>query len=108
MIKGLISYLLFHLFSYILVFRKLKIFRKEMNIFLYHAVPFLAWVMILFFKATLDEALFILGAIVIYDISFLQVWTHVQGGYSMTMMIVYRNAQKSGNVPDQGQFTALG
>jgi D-glycero-D-manno-heptose 1,7-bisphosphate phosphatase len=105
-------YLPVHLVFYALVARQLRWFRREMGILLYHAVPAtVAAVLALgFFLAQPGYETFCQAAVVIslqgiYSMSFLELWSLTQGGYSLTIL---HSVQSAGGDASADSLAALG
>jgi hypothetical protein len=90
----MLAYLSAHLGVYILVLRRLRAFGREMAIFLYHLASFclLTGVTLIAAFSTLDPAAALalvvtaMAAHGIYSLSFLEVWSLAEGGYSLSVL----------------------
>src|SRR4030095_9686993 len=82
-------YLIAHFLLYVFIFRKLSVFRTEKGIFLYHFVAALAFALALLGWAIAGQAqpgwpeiVLMAAGQGIYSLSFLELWSLAQGGYS--------------------------
>ncbi len=115
MITVFVVYLVIHFLLYLGVLRKLEGFRKEGVIFFYHFIPA---VIVLFFVLAASllspfegSLAFILLAVSvhgIYSLSFLELWSLAQGGYSISMLIRVDDATKRGAELDQIALENIG
>jgi len=94
MLTAFAAYLALHFLAYVVLLREWPLFRSERAIFLYHFVPgaaaglagltYAACAM----PATIRfaELVLALSAHGIYSISFLELWSLAQGGYSLSIL----------------------
>ncbi len=105
MITAALGYFLTHFFLYVLALRHWEPLRKEKGIFLYHAIPAAALGVVCAGCIAIDPtqiptAVLVLGLQGIYSLSFLEVWSLTQGGYSIRILDAVETARESGTVPD--------
>jgi hypothetical protein len=93
MILWLLGYLPAHLLVYIVVLRRLALFRREGPMLLFHALPAAvaaASALVLAVAApgpsTLCQAVIVISMQGIYSLSFLELWSLTQAGYSLTIL----------------------
>lgn len=86
-------YLLVHALAYVLVLRRLAAFSSEKAIFLYHAAPatllalgLLGWWLVNPATVAFALAVSIIAAQGIYSMSFLELWSLAEGGYSLSIL----------------------
>jgi hypothetical protein len=111
---GGLAYLFIHFFLYAVCLRRVGKLKTEGGIFRYHffSAIFIACVtLVLMAGGLLERPWAILTALLslhgIYSISFLEVWSLAQGGYSLS--ILERAAQDNGITPEQrSQLEAIG
>jgi hypothetical protein len=110
-----IAYLILHLLLYVLVLRRLITFRREIVIFAYHAVSIivvgaavLAGVVLTWATADVYEAVAIVALHAIYSISFLEVWSLSEGGYSLQIMEHLALAERQNRPADLEALRAIG
>lgn len=108
-------YLLVHLALYALVLRQRPVFHGELPIFLYHALPaaFVALLAVgaIAFEPSVDrllQATLFLALQGIYSISFLELWSLAQGGYSIQILIQLESARRAGAPPDLAPLEQVG
>lgn len=80
-------YLSVHFLAYVTVLRDLVPLRREVSIFLYHAASLVVLAAFLLLRSTGLELL--IGSLClhgIYSLSFLELWSLAQGGYSLTIL----------------------
>jgi hypothetical protein len=107
MIVAILIYLASHFALFVLVLRHLPPFQREKTIFLYHAMP-AAGVALLAVSAwivmpdaeMLARAILIVCLQGIYSLSFLEVWSLAQIGYSLAILAAFDDAGPTGNRPD--------
>lgn len=111
------GYLLAHFLLYALVLRRSARMRSEKAIFLFHFVSGL-----LMAAAAVGYALFetpptsfglagvvlVLSVHGIYSLSFLELWSLAQGGYSLSVLASVKKAQESGSEPDFSGLAQIG
>ncbi|MBY0527545.1 MAG: hypothetical protein K2R98_29380 [Gemmataceae bacterium] len=108
-------YLGAHLTLYLVLCRHLAAFQRERVIFLYHALP-AACVAALCAAAVLDwpsvdtlaQAVIVVGIQGIYSLSFLELWSLSQIGYSLGILMAFEAGRQSGDTPDLRPFEAMG
>lgn len=115
MITIFVGYLAIHFFLYLSVLRKLEGFRKEGVIFLYHCIPagivivaVLAIALLSPFEDSLDFTLLAISVQGIYSLSFLELWSLAQGGYSISMLIRVDGAARRGIELDRAALENIG
>jgi hypothetical protein len=93
MVTGLFCYLGIHFLAFVLVFRHQELFRQERVLFLYHAVPavlgaacVLAVSLLEARQSLLAEAVLVISLQGIYSLSFLELWSLTEGGYSLHIL----------------------
>jgi hypothetical protein len=110
-------YLLAHLLMYALVLRRSARFRSEKSIFLFHLVSALFMTVVATGYALFEPgpALFGLPGVVlvlsvhgIYSLSFLELWSLAQGGYSLSILATIKQAQESCTEPDFAKLERIG
>jgi hypothetical protein len=106
------GYLALHFGLYVLVFRHMTAFRREALIFQYHAVPAVAVVMLAALAVICApssercaEAAIVVGLHGIYSLSFLELWSLAQGGYSLRILMDVAGA---GPAPDWTDLESVG
>jgi hypothetical protein len=115
MLFGFVSYILLHLGLYVLLFRHLDLLKQERAIFLYHAVPALgltvfALLTVLAGAAAdrLAQALLLISLQGIYSLSFLELWSLTEGGYSLSILSYFESARRAGRQPDLADLEHIG
>ncbi len=110
-----VGYMAAHLLLYILVLRRLPPFRREAIIFAYHALSTAVAVMAVVVQAVLDGPqadLYMVVAVIalhgIYSVSFLEVWSLSEGGYSLQIMEHLADAERQGKPVDMDALQAIG
>lgn len=100
MIGVFLLYLLTHLLLYVALLRDASIFRKEWPIFLYHAIPAsmvaafaLSMMVIDGGESRFARAAIVVGIQGIYSLSFLELWSLSQGGYSLRILAAIAEAE---------------
>ena len=108
-------YLAAHLLAYVLALRHLAWFRTEKGIFLFHFSSAVLVGLSGFVLAALDPAGFGSAGLVlivsvhgIYSLSFLELWSLAQGGYSLSVIASIATAQASGEEPDFSRLEGIG
>jgi hypothetical protein len=108
-------YIIVHLLLYMLILRHLVAFRREIVIFAYHAISFIAvgvavtaGVVLAGASADLYGAVAIVALHAIYSISFLEVWSLSEGGYSLQIMEQLAQAERRGQPADMDALRAIG
>jgi hypothetical protein len=88
-----LSYLVLHVLLYVCVLRYRTIFQSERGIFLYHFVSAALFTLVAFAAAithfsdaTLAIAAGLSAVHYIYSISFLELWSLAEGGYSLSIL----------------------
>jgi hypothetical protein len=115
MLAAFFGYLVVHVTLYVLLCRQLTAFQRERTILRYHAIPALA-VTVLCAAAFLDEptserfaeAVIVIGLQGIYSLSFLELWSLAQIGYSLAILMGLDTAQQTGTEPDLKGLEAMG
>lgn len=104
-------YLCSHFLFYVVWLRDKPFTRSEKGIFLYHFISAVVFGISVISVALIDPIEFgLAGCVVffslhgIYSISFLELWSLAQGGYSLSIISEIAQAQKKGTEPD---FVAL-
>jgi hypothetical protein len=104
-------YLLAHITLYFVVIRYCSWFRREWGIFLYHVVPAAfatGMVTICADGEEWDWKVILLGIQGIYSLSFLELWSLAQGGYSLRILDAIETARKDGAEVDGGSLEQFG
>jgi hypothetical protein len=106
------GYLGLHFGLYVLVLRHMASFRRESTIFRYHVLPAAASVTIGALAAMCNptdeqvaEAAIIVGLHGIYSLSFLELWSLAQGGYSLRILMDW---EATGRTPDWTSLQHIG
>lgn len=109
------TYLAVHFAGYVLVLRNRAGLRSEKGIFLYHlASAVLAGLAALAFAVLEPDAFGFAGVVLvlslhgIYSVSFLELWSLAQGGYSLSILAGVLQAEASGKEPDFAGLAAIG
>ena len=115
MISAFFGYLAAHFLIYFMILRHAQVFRSEKTIFLYHFIPA---VIVLLIASGLSVAtpsgdllapiVFVVSLQGIYSLSFLELWSLAQGGYSISILICVRTAAQEGKEPDFSAFEHIG
>ena len=107
MVIAIAAYLAMHLAAYALILRHRASLCTERGIFLYHAGSAVLVGLAGLFFAVVDPAgfgapgfVFVLSAHGIYSLSFLELWSLAEGGYSLHIIASIARAQVAGTVPD--------
>jgi hypothetical protein len=108
-------YLTAHFSFYILWLRNLAMLRTEKGIFLYHfnsaaLTGLIAMITAFIYPQEFGLAGFALVLSVhgIYSLSFLELWSLAQGGYSLSIIAGIARAEASGEEPDFSVLEAIG
>lgn len=108
-------YLTAHLTFYILWLRHLSTLGTEKGIFLYHLSSALFTGLLVVVAAFIYPEEFGLAGCVlvlsvhgIYSLSFLELWSLAQGGYSLSIIAGIARAEASGDEPDFSALEAIG
>ena len=107
------SYLAAHFLAYLWL-RRLAALRTEKGIFLYHLVPALVMSAIALIAALENPAFGLAGLAALlaaqglYSLSFLELWTLAQGGYSLSIIAEVVRAEAAGTPPDLAGLAAIG
>jgi hypothetical protein len=106
------GYLALHFGLYVLVFRHLAAFRRESLIFRYHAFSALASATVAALAVAWNpsaerwaEATLVVGLHGIYSLSFLELWSLAQGGYSLRILM---DLERVGPAPDWAILEEIG
>lgn len=104
-----------HVAAYVLVLRRLALFRTEKGIFLYHFVSAVLVCSGAVVAGFVDPEGFGLAGFVvvlsvhgIYSLSFLEAWSLAQGGYSLSIMAGVARAEATDGQPDFSALVAIG
>ena len=115
MLLAIAAYLAAHFAAYVVVLRHQASLRSEKGIFLYHfaSAVFVGLAGAVF--AVLEPDRFGLSGLVlvlslhgIYSLSFLELWSLAQGGYSLSIIASVAQAEASGGEPDFLALAAIG
>lgn len=108
-------YLAVHLAAYVVWLRRLSLLRTEKGIFLYHfgsAVFTGLFAVAAAFSDPvefgIDGCVLVLSVHGIYSLSFLELWSLAQGGYSLSIIAGIARAEASGAEPDFSSLAAIG
>lgn len=114
MLTAFAVYLVVHLAAYVAWLRRLALLRTEKGIFLYHFGSAVITGLLAVAAAFSDPAEFGLSGCVlvlsvhgIYSLSFLELWSLAQGGYSLSIIAGIARAEASGE-PDFSGLAAIG
>jgi hypothetical protein len=109
------AYFALHFLLYILVLRRLGAFRREKVIFFYHAGPAIclaacaaAAVVLRPSADRLAGAALVVSLQGIYSLSFLELWSLAQGGYSLSILNYFESARRAGRPGDPADLEAIG
>ena len=109
------AYIALHFLLYVLFLRQRPTFRRERSIFLYHFISaclFSPTALILALAyadaAGLATGLGLVSLHGIYSLSFLELWSLAQGGYSIGIMAAARNRGTISNVTLLREFSPVG
>jgi hypothetical protein len=109
------AYLAGHFALYVVVLRYRPAFQRERTIFLYHALPGLVVVLAglgaLIVSSDLDtfaRVALAAGLHGIYSLSFLELWTLTQIGFSLAILAAHQEAERTGEEPDWSELERTG
>lgn len=115
MLTAFAVYLAVHLAAYVAGLRRVALLRTEKGIFLYHfgsAVFTGLLAVAAAFSAPAEFGLagcvLVLSVHGIYSLSFLELWSLAQGGYSLSIIAGIAHAEASGAEPDFSGLAAIG
>jgi hypothetical protein len=115
MLTAFAVYLIAHLACYVAWLRRLAPLRSEKGIFLYHFGSAVITGLTAVVAAFMDPAEFglagcvlVLSAHGIYSLSFLELWSLAQGGYSLSIIAGIAQADATGTEPDFSCLAAIG
>jgi hypothetical protein len=101
------AYLAGHLALYVTILRYQAAFQRERTVLLYHALPGLLVVatavgalIVSFDLDTLARIALVVGLHGIYSLSFLELWTLTQIGFSLAILAAHQEAERTGKAPD--------
>ena len=110
-----VIYLFAHLLLYFAVLRRLPAFRAERTIFLYHAISAVAVSLVVvaswFVPGSGVDVEWVVAVIAmhgIYSVSFLELWSLADGGYSLQILEHVLRAERRGEQPDADALRAIG
>lgn len=110
-----LTYIAAHFAAYAFFLRRRSALRGEKGIFLYHFVSAAFAGLAATAFAVLEPESFGLSGLVlvlslhgIYSISFLELWSLAQGGYSLSIIAGVAQAEASGTEPDFSGLAAIG
>jgi hypothetical protein len=88
-----LTFIIFHFILYLYIFRNFKIFRHEQVIFIYHLVFFLISLTVMIFAyhnraLTILTFFGLLSLLLIYNMTFLDIWSLAQGSYSLQILSI--------------------
>jgi hypothetical protein len=115
MVTAFCVYLCIHALVYVLWGRKSAYFTAESHIFLFHALPGVvvtaiagsAWLLAPS-QDSFAAFVFVVSLQGIYSISFLELWSLAQGGYSISILGEIARAQANGVTPDLDALGSIG
>ncbi|WP_147040747.1 hypothetical protein [Skermanella aerolata] len=109
---GTLAYVVGHFLAYVVVFREWAPFRQERWIFLYHFVSFLMAILAaLAAAAVTGQVAALVGAAAvhgIYSLSFLELWSLAQGGFSLSILDRLKNQDAEGLIRVLAELEAIG
>ena len=115
MVIAFCVYLCVHALVYVLWVRKAAYFSAESHIFLFHALPAAAVTAIAggawLFAPSQDSfavLVFVVSLQGIYSISFLELWSLAQGGYSISILAEIARAEAAGAAADLDALGSIG
>jgi hypothetical protein len=115
MLLAMVAYLAAHLAAYVVFVRHQAGLRSEKGIFLYHfASAVFAGLTGAVFAVLEPEGFGLSGLVLavslhgIYSVSFLELWSLAQGGYSLSILASVARAKASGTEPDVLALAAIG
>jgi hypothetical protein len=103
-----------HFLIYALALRRSPRLQSEKSIFLYHLGSAVMFGVVAIVCAALNPAFGVAGAVFvlslhgIYSLSFLELWSLAQGGYSLSIIASVAQAEASGKEPDFLALAAIG
>lgn len=110
-----VGYLGFHFLFYVVCLRKRDPFRQEKGIFLYHFLPSVIIALAVFAQCVIAPsnenlalAVLVIGFQGVYSLSFLEIWSLAQGGYSISILITIDDAVKNGVQPSLAHIEGIG
>jgi hypothetical protein len=109
------AYFVAHLAAYVLWLRRLTLLHTEKGIFLYHfssavLIGLLAIAAAFIYPKEfgLSGCILVLSVHGIYSLSFLELWSLAQGGYSLSIIAGIAQAKAAGTEPDFMGLAAIG
>ena len=115
MLTAFAVYLVAHLAAYVVWLRRLAPLRTEKGIFLYHFGSAVITGLAAVVAAFIDPAEFGMAGCVlvlsvhgIYSLSFLELWSLAQGGYSLSIIAGIAHAETTGTEPNFSGLAAIG
>ncbi len=116
MLIGFGIYLAVHFALFTFILRHRESFRTERVIFLYHAIPATVVGVLTLVRAAvaegasvaIAEAVLVLALQGIYSLSFLEMWSLAQGGYSLRILAEYESARAGKLSPDTRSLENIG
>jgi hypothetical protein len=115
MLTAIAAYLAAHFAVYVLVVRHMPSLHSERGIFLYHVASALFVGLAGLSLAIIDPLgfgapglVFVLSIHGIYSLSFLELWSLAEGGYSLYILASIARAQAAGGEPDFADQEQLG
>jgi hypothetical protein len=109
-----LAWLAAHFLIYALALRCTPRFQSEKTIFLYHLGSALLFGVVAILSAALSPAFGVAGVVLvlslhgIYSLSFLELWSLAQGGYSLSIIASVAQAEASDGEPDYLALAAIG
>ena len=103
-----------HLLLYAVVLRRLPAFRREDVIFKYHALSAVAVTLsvaagwLLGWGIDADTAVAVVGLHGLYSVTFLELWSLAEGGYSLQILEGLAGAERRGEPADVEALRAIG
>lgn len=103
-----------HLLLYAAVLRRLSAFRREDVIFKYHALSAVAVTLavaagwLLGWGMDEELAVAVVGLHGLYSVTFLELWSLAEGGYSLQILEGLAGAERRGEPPDVEALRAIG
>ncbi len=115
MLAAFAGYIVVHFGCYVLALRHREEFQQEGAIFQYHALPAVAvtlfWIAAVIVSPTSEviaQAVLVVGLHGIYSLSFLELWSLSQIGYSLGILIECDTAERTDSEPDLAGLEQLG
>ncbi|OAI39516.1 hypothetical protein AYO40_05640 [Planctomycetaceae bacterium SCGC AG-212-D15] len=115
MLTSFAGLLVLHFLAYVVVFRHLDAGRRERSVFLFHLIPaclisVVAVSMVIAERSerALTEAVLVICLQGIYSLSFLELWSLAEGGYSLTIMMDYESSGRQGARPSLAGLEEVG